>query len=191
MKRIVIVLIVIALAFGVKLYLNKASSGTAIDEIERKRGSIGELLEEREVRDGEVVFYMRQEGERAPVLSADYVNKSFLGWKWAVGGGHSLPAASGNETAWSFQYMDATKGSFFNHSPFPLVFGTVNNPAITAVTIKSVKTGQETIADLITSKSNITLWYAFIEEEQGKAFDLTGLAKSGETVSKKHIFDSE
>jgi hypothetical protein len=188
LKRIVIVLIIVAVAFGVKLYLSKASSGTAVDEIVRKRGAIGELLEEREVRDGEVVFYLRQDGDRAPVLSADYVNKSFLGWKWTVGGGHSLPAASGNETAWSYQYVDAMKDSFFNHSPFPLVFGTVNNPAITAVTIKSMITGKETKAEVISSQSKVKLWYAFIAEEEGKSFELTGYSSSGEIVSEKHIY---
>jgi hypothetical protein len=186
-KRIIILLFIIAVIFGVSQYYKKAPVGTAVEEIERKRGSIGELLEEREVRDGEVVFYLRQDGERAPVLSADYVNKSFLGWKWATGGGHSLPAASAAETVWSYQYLEATKGNFFNHSPFPLLFGTFNNPAITNVTIKSVQTGGETQAQVIATQGNVKLWYAFIAEEQGKSFELTGFAKTGEIISKKLI----
>jgi hypothetical protein len=186
-KRIVILLIIVAVAFGVDQYLKKASSGTAVEEIEQKRGAIGELLLEKEVRDGEVVFYLRKDGDRAPVLTADYVNKSFLGWKWAAGGGHTLPAASESETAWSYQYMAATKGSFLNHSPFPLLFGSFNNPAITAVTLKSVQTGQETKAEILLSKENDRLWFAFISEEQGKSFDLIGFASTGEIVSEKHI----
>jgi hypothetical protein len=189
MKRIIILLIIVAAAFGVNQYLKKVSSGTAVEEIVQKRGAIGELLAEKEVRDGEVVFYLRQDGDRAPVLSADYVNKSFIGWKWAAGGGHSLPAASETETAWSYQYMDATKGSFFNHSPFPLLFGTFNNLAINAVTIKSTKTGQETQAEVISTLEKVKLWYAFIPEEQGKSFDLTGFASPGEVISKKHIYE--
>jgi hypothetical protein len=186
-KRIVILLIIVAVAFGVDQYLKKVSSGTAVGEIEQKRGPIGELLEEKEVRDGEVVFYLRKDRDRAPVISADYVNKSFLGWKWAAGGGHTLPAASETETAWSYQYIAATKGSFFNHSPFPLLFGSFSNPKITAVTLKSVQTGQETKAEVILSKENDRLWYAFIPEEQGKSFDLNGFASTGESVSVKHI----
>jgi hypothetical protein len=186
-KRIVILLIIVAVAFGVNQYLKKVSSGTAVEEIEQKRGAIGELLEEKEVRDGEVVFYLRQDGARAPVLSADYVNKSFLGWKWTAGGGHSLPAASETETAWSYQYIAATKGTFFNHSPFPLLFGAFNNPAITAVTLKSVQTGQETKAEVILSKGREKLWYAFISEEQGKSFELTGFTSTGEIESKYMI----
>jgi hypothetical protein len=186
-KRIVILLIIVAVAFGINLYLKKASSGTAVEEIEQKRGPIGELLEEKEVRDGEVVFYLRKDGDRAPVLSADYVNNSFLGWKWAAGGGHTLPAASKTETVWSYQYMAATKGSFFNHSPFPLLFGTFNNPAITSVTLKSVQTGQDTKAEILLSKGNDRIWYVFITEELGKSFELTGFTSTGEIVSVKHI----
>jgi hypothetical protein len=186
-KRIVILLIIVPVAFGVSQNLKKSSSGTAVEEIEQKRGAIGELLEEKEVRDGEVVFYLRQNGDRAPVLNADYVNKSFLGWKWAAGGGHSLTAATEIETAWSYQYMAATKGTFFNHSPFPLLFGTFNNPAISTVTLKSALTGQETKAEVILSKGKVMLWYAFISEEQGKSFELTGLTSTGEIVSVKHI----
>jgi hypothetical protein len=185
-KRIVVWLIIVAIVFGLSQYLKKASAGTAVEEIERKRGAIGELLEEREVRNGEVVFYLRHDGDRAPILSADYVNKSFLGWKWSAGGGHSLPAASENETAWSYQYIDATKGTF-NQSPFPLLFGTFNNPAITAVTLKSVETGEETKAEVVLSKGRDKLWYAFIPEEQGKSFELTGLADTGEVVSEKRM----
>jgi hypothetical protein len=188
-KRIVILLTIVAIVFVVNLYLKKVPSGTAVEEIEHKRGAISELLEEKEVRDGEVVFYLRQDGDRAPVLNADYVNKSFLGWKWAAGGGHSLPAASKIETAWSYQYLAATKGSFFNHSPFPLLFGTFNNSAITAVTLKSAHTGQESKAEVILSKGKDSIWYAFISEEQGRSFDVTGFTSAGEIISVKHIFE--
>lgn len=186
MKRILILLIIVGAVFGVKQYLKLASAGTAVEKLEQKRGAIGQLLEEREVSDGEVVFYIRQDGERAPVLFADYVKKSFLGWKWVVGGGHSVPAASGTETAWSYQYMAATKGTF-NHSPFPLVFGTVDKPAIATITLKSLQTGQETQAVLNQPQKLFTLWYAFVPEEQGKSFELTGYSSTGEIISEKRM----
>lgn len=187
MKRIIILLIMVAIAFGVNQYLKKASTGSALEKINQKRGTIGTLLEEREVSDGEVVFYMNQDGERSPVVYADYVKKTFLGWKWAAGGGHSVPAATGAETAWSYQYMAATKGSFFGSSPFPLVFGTFNNSAIKSVIVKSVLTGEETQAVLNETQKTDILWYAFVPEAQGEAFELKGLSQTGELISEKRM----
>lgn len=205
-RRIIVILIIGAVIIGVSQYYKQTSAGTSVEEVERKRGTIAKLIEVREVRDGEVVFYLIQNGERSPVLSADYVNKSFLGWNWSTGGRHSLPSASTadvaetdgtdtegtdtegiepTDTAWSFQYMAATKGSFFNHTPFPLVFGTVNHSAIAAVRIKSVQTGEEVDAEVIEIDGALKLWYAFITEEQGRSLELSGLTADGEIVSEK------
>jgi hypothetical protein len=192
-KRIFIWLIVIVIGLGVYQFLKKDSTGTALEEIERSRGTISELLEEKEVRNGEVVFYIRQDGSREPVLSADYVKKTFLGWKWTSGGGHSLPLASRTDTSpktdtvWSYQYIAATKGTLWSDSPFPLLFGTFNNPQVTKVTVKSIQTGQETEAKIIPSKGIVKLWYVFIPQDQGSSYELTGLSNTGEMLSKKRI----
>jgi hypothetical protein len=187
-KRIIIVLIVIAVAFGASQYLKTTSAGTALEKINEKRGTVGLLLEEREVSDGEVVFYIKQDGERSPVLYADYVKKTFLGWRWAAGGGHSMPAAeTGEETIWSYQYIAATKGTLFGQSPFPLIFGSFSNPAIKSVVVKSVLTGEETQAVIEPIPKTDGLWYAFISGEQGKSFELKGLSETGELISEKRI----
>ena len=95
MKRIIIILIVVAVAFGANRYLKTTSTGTALEKINEKRGTIGLLLEEREVSDGEVVFYLNQDGDRSPVIYADYVKKTYFGWKWVSGASHSIPAETG------------------------------------------------------------------------------------------------
>jgi hypothetical protein len=191
-KRSFIILIIAAVGLGVYVYLKNQSANTAIEEIERARGSIGEILQEREVQNGEVVFYMRQNGQGAAVINADYIKKSFLGWKWSAGGGHTLPSTTGvnnpsqAETIWSYQYMSALKGTMSSNSPFPLLFGTLNDNKITSVTVKEIKSGQEIKAELVSAKSGIKLWYAFIPWEQGE-FELTGFSDSGQAVSVKHI----
>jgi hypothetical protein len=192
-KRSFVWLIIIVVGLGVYQFLKKDSTGTALEEIERSRGAIGELLEEKEVLNGEVVFYLRQDGSREPVLSADYVKKTFLGWKWSSGGSHSLPVATKadasqtTDTVWSSQYIAATKGTLWSDSPFPLLFGTFNNPRINKVTVKSIQTGQETVAKIIPSKGIVKLWYVFIPQDQGSAFELTGFSNTGEILNKKRI----
>lgn len=185
-KWIIILLIALAVAFGVSQYLKSSPEGTALEKVNEKRGTIGLLLEERVVSDGEVVFYLNQDGDRSPVLYADYVKKTFLGWRWSAGGGHSLPAvAEGEANTWSSQYISATKGTFFGHSPFPLLFGSSSNPAIKAVIVKSVLTGEETQAVMEPIPEKGSLWYVFISEEQGKSFELKGLSETGELISEK------
>jgi hypothetical protein len=192
-KRSFVLLIIVAVGLGFYLYLKNQSAATAVEEIERVRGSIGELLEEREVRNGEVVFYTRQNGQGDYVVSADYVKKSFLGWKWSAGGGHTLPSTAGTndeskgQILWSSQYMSALKGTMSSDSPFPLLFGTVKDAEISSVTVKDIKSGQESKAELVTAKNGIKLWYAFVPWQQGE-FDLTGFSSSGQVVTVKHLF---
>jgi hypothetical protein len=185
-------LIIAAVFLSVYAFVKHQSAGSAIEEIERVRGSVGELLEEREVKNGEVVFYIRENGQGDDVVSADYVKKSFLGWKWFAGGGHTLPAATGageqskTEALWSYQYISAPKGTLSSGSPFPLLFGTVNDINIASVTVKDINSGQETKATLVTAKNGIKLWYAFAAWEKGKT-ELTGFSSSGEPISVKSV----
>jgi hypothetical protein len=182
-KRYFVLLIMIAVGFGVYQYVKKDSVHTAIEEIERVRGPIAELLEEREVRGGEVVFYLSQGRAGEKVVSADFVQKSFLGWKWANGGGHSIPA----DSSWSYQYMPAIKGSTWGDSPFPLIFGTFGNPEIVSVRVKNIKSSEVHTAVVIPTQGKEKLWYAFIQDEQGSSFDIMGLSSTGEIVSERHF----
>jgi hypothetical protein len=192
-KRSFILLIIAAVGLGFYAYFKNQSAGTAIEEIERVRGSIGQLLEEKEVRSGEVVFYMRQNGQGAAIVNADFIKKTFLGWKWSAGGGHTLPETAGAadqskaQTLWSYQYMSALKGTLSSDSPFPLLFGTLNDIQITSVRVKDVKSGQDVKAEMISAKNGIKLWYAFVPWEQDREFELTGYSDSGEAKSVKRI----
>jgi hypothetical protein len=192
-KRSFVLLVIAAVALGMYVYLKNQSAPTAIAEIERVRGSIAVLLEEREVRNGEVVFYMEQNGQGVAVINADYIKKSFLGWKRLAGGGHTLPSTAGADeqskaqAIWSYQYMSALKGTMSGDSPFPLLFGTVQDARITSVTVKNIKSGEEAKAEMVSAKNGIKLWYAFVPWEQGK-FELTGFSGSGQAVTVKHVF---
>jgi hypothetical protein len=38
------------------------------------------------------------------------------------------------------------------------------------------------------TQKSVMLWYAFVPEEQGKSFELTGFSSMGEIVSTKRIY---
>jgi hypothetical protein len=82
--------------------------------------------------------------------------------------------------------MSALKGSMSGNSPFPLLFGTVNDIKITSVTVKDIKSGQEVKAEMVSAENGIKLWYAFVPWNEGE-FELTGFSGSGQRISVKHI----
>jgi hypothetical protein len=190
-KRSYIILFVIVIGLGLYYFLKAGSSASAVDEITKVRGPIGELVEEHEVSHGEVVFYLGKQTDSQQIVIADYVKKTFIGWKWSTGGGHSLPNYTGTDeklkadAAWSMQYLPAPQGSLGGSSPFPLLFGAIDNADISSIVVKNLKTGSEQRAEIKPSQSSLRVWYAFVQGDRSDPYELTAITSTGKILSVK------
>jgi hypothetical protein len=191
MKRSYILLFVIVIGLGMYYFSKAGSSASALDEIAKVRGPVGELVEEHEVSNGEVVFYFNKQTDGRQVVVADYVKKTFLGWKWTTGGGHSLPNYTGNDeklkadALWSMQYLPKPQGSLGGNSPLPLLFGAIDTADISSITVKDLKTGSEQKSEIKPSQSALRVWYAFVQGESSDPYELTALSSTGKVLSVK------
>jgi hypothetical protein len=188
-KRTLVALILIALGFGY-LYMSNPYSSTPLEAIEKVRYEINDrlrLLHEIETDRGKVLFLLR-DLPNGQTLDVEYVQKTLLfGWKWGYGGGHTLPSIRENDpdSSWTEQFFASTKGTKYD-SPFPLLFGVINNPKIEVIDVYSYATDESFTASVKeTGDPELRIWYLFVSEEQGTRFMLTAQTEDRQIISTK------
>ncbi len=195
MKKILLIIVcIVCVIIGFLLNLEKNSFKSAIEAIEESRGThIDYLVLQKDIDNGRVVFYLRNINDGQQVVSAEFVRKTILGWKWVFGGGHSAPKYTGTDQemkvdeSWSYQYLPSTEGSEFGKSPFPMLFGLIKNQDITSIVVRDLMNFEEQEAEIVQTNSSVRLWYVFVTEKQGGKFTITANSKDGKKVSVKNI----
>ncbi|MCJ8014421.1 hypothetical protein MUG84_22230 [Paenibacillus sp. KQZ6P-2] len=146
-----------------------------------------EIVQEIEKGNGEMVFYLRYINRRntKPVISADYTERTLMGWRWVSGGGHTLmetddamsPQAK-LDMEWSAQWIPGEDGT-----PFPMLFGAVVNPDIAKVEVTDVKTGTTKPAKMINARPDMRIWYLLVDGSRGNDYTMQALSEYGHVLS--------
>jgi hypothetical protein len=200
MKKVLLFSICIVLGIGLFLYiyLEQGSAKTAVEAIEKSRGfHMDDIVLQKDIEDGQVVFYLRKINDGQQVVSAEYVKKTLLGWKWVYGGGHSLPNYQGSnpdmikEESWSAQYFPSTRSTEFGKSPFPMLFGVVKDSDINSIAVRDLKNLKEQKAEIVQTNGSLRFWYVFVTEQQGGKFAISAMSKDGTAVSAKTIDEAQ
>jgi hypothetical protein len=193
-KKLMITVCIILASIVFLFYFGKGSSNTPIEAIEKSRGNhVDDIVLQKDIENGQVVFYLRNINNGQQFVSAEFVKKTLLGWKWVYGGGHSLPNYTGSnqkvtlDESWSYQYFPSTKGSEFGKSPFPMLFGVIKNSDITSVIVQDQRIVREQKAEIVKTNSTLRFWYVFVTEEQGRKFTISARSTDGKEVSVKSI----
>jgi hypothetical protein len=183
---ILFTVIMVSTVFSLHKY--KVSAHSPEEAILKVRNNIGRVVHKLNIDNGELIFYQKDLGNGTIGLSCDFVKKTVWGWKWINGGGHSISQYAGNnhqqllDSSWTDQYFPAMKGT-----PFPMLFGLINNAAATNVTISFIENGGNSKAEVIPLKNGQLLWYKQLGESDGKKFELVLSDKNGQQLSFKSI----
>ncbi|MBT2764048.1 hypothetical protein [Paenibacillus sp. ISL-20] len=199
MKKILLISICIFMGIiGLFLFIEKDSSNTAIEAKEKSRGfQIDDIVLQKDILNGQLVFFLRNINDGQQVVSAEYVKKTLLGWKWVFGGGHSLPNYQGEnqkmiiDESWSTQYLPSTRNTEFGKSTFPILFGVIKNSEINSVIVRDLKNSKELKAEIVKTNSSLRFWYVFVKEDQGKKFTISAMSKDETEVSVKTIDEEQ
>jgi hypothetical protein len=171
------------------LFISDEPSKTVVEAIEKQRGlgSVDYIMQQHPVSQGEVIFYLSNINDDQIVVSTEYVRKTWRGWKWIYGGGHSgsniqlnskLPSRNG----FSYQYIRSTEGTEIGSSPFPMIYGVILDPDITRIVVKDYMSGLDRQAKIIEIKDRFKLYYSFLDEPQGKKFEIIGYSQEGTKI---------
>jgi hypothetical protein len=199
LKKILLIGLLIAICVvSYLIYIlkyEKDYSPTAIEAINKVRGdsAVNYLIHEHPVEDGKVIFYLRNINDNQIVVSHEYIRKSYRGWKWIFGGGHSGSGVSlinpsevlGDPI--TYFYSNDLIEKEVGETPFPLIHGIILNPEISRVVVKDSHSGLERQATIINVRDKFNLYYVFLDSNQGEKFDIKLFDREGHELAVKTI----
>jgi len=188
-------------AFGISSYLlfnyitDYSYGNTPIESINKARGKnfVDYVIHEQSVLDGEIIFFLRKINDDQIVVSYEYVRKTWRGWKWIYGGGHSGSGMSLIEPSEvlgepiTYHFSNDQSHTEIGKTPFPMLHGIILNHDIKRVVVKDYKSGLERQAQIINIRDNFNLYFLFIDSNQGKKFDIITYNISGQKIYTKTI----
>lgn len=199
MKKFLIISLLIIAGLGIYFTINRTNdneySTTAVEAINKYRGenSVNYIIHEHQVKDGEIVFYLRNINNGQIVVSYEYVRKTKRGWKWVYGGGHSGSGLSLNNPgdflgeSLSYQFTRDLSDTEIGDNPFPMIYGIILNPDISRVVVKDYKNEMEKQATIINIRDKFNLYYVFLDPNQGEKFDIITYSADGKELYTKTI----
>ncbi|EHQ89555.1 hypothetical protein [Desulfosporosinus youngiae] len=165
------VFLLLVLAAGGYWVYSERGETTVYGAIEKtgRRGS--RVIYQEKVKGGVVVFTKRLTGD-SNTIDAGYVKKGLFGWKWILGGGFS---------GHSGQYFQAVSGT-----PFPMLVGTIDNDQTTEIKVTDSEHRNSKDAKIVGTGDD-RIWFVFVNESDGPAFEIDTLSDSGNVLNSKTI----
>lgn len=157
------------------VFSKNKGADTAIEAIEQSGRIVDELIYQEEVENGTVVFYAHDVGER-DAIEAGFIRNTLLGWKWVYGGGF---------TGYSGAYFERVPGT-----PFPMIFGEVNNQQIEQVNVLDKEDNEISVSNVV-GTDNHRIWFVFLDGSAGPNFDIVYLSADGDVLDTKSFATSD
>lgn len=171
-KRIsVIGAIILLFLVGGGIWVNSNKGETTVEGAIVKAGSTGKVIYQENVNGGVVVFIKRLTGNTT-TFDASYIKKSFIGWKWVWGGEFS---------GYSGQYFQQVSGT-----PFPMLFGHINNDQIAEVKLTDTEHHNSKDAKIVGNNDD-KIWFVFVNKSDGPVFKIDELSNTGKVLDSKSI----
>ncbi|WP_373233415.1 hypothetical protein [Cohnella sp.] len=137
---------------------------------------------------GVLLFLKQYEHKEGTFLQIEFVHKTWLGWKWVMGGGYGLSNRLGLDEALNYMSMPKFKGI---EGPYPIVFGQITNSTITnvIVTISGEDAGKYS-AKLIEYGAGQRLWYVVLPSSASAPYEIEAISGDGVKVASRSFEDS-
>lgn len=152
-----------------------SNMGESIHQILNERG-YEKIVHQQEVDNGVVVFYIPniQSNGMVSELNSIFIKRTTLGWEGTNDrGGYST---SINEDI-SSQYLQKSD----KQSPFPMLYGEINNSDITQIKVINLESNHEYLAETIETESH-NIWFVFLDDQEGE-YEILGLSESNEVIT--------
>ncbi|WP_219837282.1 hypothetical protein [Paenibacillus sp. R14(2021)] len=144
----------------------------------------------KETIDGGVLLFIKRGYQKNGTdLQIEFVRKSWLGWKWVMGGGYGLSDMSNTDPALNYMSMPKFEGV---NGPFPIVFGQFSNPSVTRViiTVGGPNAGAYT-AKTAAFGDRQTLWFVVLPLSASSPYSIEAYNGNGEIVAFKTFDDPD
>jgi hypothetical protein len=172
-------------AMGLTETLRIPLGETPEEAIKRFRGSSIEdkykTILRKPVHGGILQFSKRRQEHSGTDLKVEVARKSWLGWKWASGGGYSFGGDrmdASSESALSYMMMPMNLGKPNGSS---LIFGEIGDTSITHIVVRADEIGaKEYGAEMVKTDEGYVVWYLVLTAPVGVSFDLQAYTDQNE-----------
>ncbi|WP_239614622.1 hypothetical protein [Cohnella mopanensis] len=175
-------------AIGLTETLSIPTGRTPEEAVQKFRNTPMQVLH-RESVDGGVLFFLQryEQKENSTNLQIEFVHKTWLGWKWVMGGGYGRSRSDSNE-ALIYMSIPRSKGI---HGPFPIIFGQITNSDITNVNVSiGGDDAGKYYAKLIEYGGEQRLWYVVFPSSAEVPYEIEALNGEGSVIARKSLDDS-
>ncbi|GLX69933.1 hypothetical protein [Paenibacillus glycanilyticus] len=145
-----------------------------------------QIVHKESLHGGDLLFY-KQNGIKDENLGIEFVHKTWMGWKWVMGGGYAVSAPFERKEAFSFMSMPKYKGIT---GPFPIIYGLILDSSITKinVTVGGTKAGSYP-ASITEYEPGQRLWYAELPASSTAPYKITATGDNGKVLAVKSFDD--
>ncbi|WP_342555945.1 hypothetical protein [Paenibacillus sp. FSL R7-0652] len=164
------------------------NASTPEEALEQFRGpsEATQIVHQEPVDGGMILFAQRTNSETSSNLQLEYVRKNWFGWKWVWGGGYGTDEIDPSEFA--LYYMNMPKLEEIK-TPFPMVFGTIEHPAIQRVIAETEQNGSINAAEAKLIKVDIEeyIWFAMLPVSEDAPYTIKVYDEEGKQVGRKRV----
>lgn len=165
----------------------------AVDKQLDSNDTVDQIVDDKSANGGKLVFYIRRINHNGIVLDTRFFKKTLRGWEATRYSG----GMSGGNIAYhpdeqlildmplSHMYLPKRKRIALN----PTILGTVIDPTVSKIMIKSGETGEAQQAKLVKVQGKLKMYYAILTNNLRGQFDVLAYDAKGDLV-KKQSFDS-
>ncbi|AZN38308.1 hypothetical protein [Paenibacillus albus] len=162
---------------------------TPEDAVMKFRDNASIRVIHREAIDGGVLLFIKRDNVKGDGtdLQIEFVRKTWLGWKWVMGGGYGIGHDSSKQEAFTYMSMPKFEGI---HGPFPIVFGQLSNSSITAIHVTAGGPDAGSYpARIVEFEEGQKLWFATLPSSAAPSYGIEALNDEGAIVASKTFDD--
>ncbi|WP_150275120.1 hypothetical protein [Paenibacillus tepidiphilus] len=145
-----------------------------------------QIVHEEPVKGGKLLFIKRFYESEGDDLQVEYVRRTWLGWKWAWGGGYSIGKSPSQEKI-VMQYFSMPKASKYA-APFPLVTGELLDDSIQKVTVRVKGQGSYT-AEMADTGPEHGIWFVQLPAGEFTPFEIEAYDQAGSLIARQTVED--
>lgn len=139
------------------------------------------------VAGGALLFTKKNDQQEGTDLGVEFARKTWLGWKWVMGGSYGLSSVKEQYEALNYAIMPKMKGI---KGPVPIAYGQLANSAVASVNVTvGGEAAGEIAAKIISEGVQQRIWYAILPVTADKPYKIEALNSEGTVVARKTFDD--
>ncbi|MFD2330283.1 hypothetical protein ACFSR7_13620 [Cohnella sp. GCM10020058] len=147
----------------------------------------------REAVDGGVLLFIKRNMQpNGTELQVEFVRRTWLGWKWGMGGGYGIgygePGEAGVRSLLNYMTMPNKYPGV--PGPYPLVVGELTDASVTGVIVKTSGTKPGNYAaDVVEYEPGKRIWFVLLPDFAELPYTVQALDEQGNIAAEKTLKD--